>query len=206
MNLFTSVGIKTIIFAVFILTLSACSSISQKEFGSSYSEDQRQLDGLNIDDFTKAGLKAFSRAHLNASPTIVFQKMADHKNMNLWVPMIDHEVQVDFSKSEPPGANGVGTIRVCDFGGDILTEKIQYWEQNKQYAYSVLPNENVAGVDHLGVITIESDGKGGSLVTWRQYFNPKPWSLKAKIMPFMMSMVMDNALENLSEEYGGKVL
>ncbi len=191
---------------IVVLTTTACSSVSQKEFGSAYGFEQRQFDGLNVDQYSKAEQKAVSRAHLNAAPKVVFEKMADHENINQWIPMIDHEVQVDHSHATIPGENGVGTIRICEFGGDTLTEEIRYFNSGHSYAYSVIENEDTPATDHLGVITIEDDGKGGSLVSWRQYFTAKPWSIKARVMPTVMGMVMDEALENLAQQYGGEVL
>ena len=193
----------TMMATVFVV---GCSTMTQQEFGSTYSIEQRRFDTLQVNDFTNAPQKAFSRARLSASPEVVFAKMADHENLDEWIPLINHKVVVDHSHSKHPGKNDVGTIRICNFGGDTLTERIQYWQPGRSYAYSVLPSEDNPATDHLGVITVESDGAGGSLVSWRQYFNPKPWSLKAKVMPLMMGMVMDKALGNLADQYGGEVL
>lgn len=113
---------------------------------------------------------------------------------------------VNHNNSITPNQCNVGSTRTCNFGGDILNETIKYWDEGECYAYSVTADENSQAIDHLGVITVESDGGNGSIVSWRQFFNPKPGSLKAKIMPFMMRFVLGKALKNLSKEFGGKAI
>jgi len=171
-------------------------SIDQAKFNNT----ERKFNDLHVDSFTNAPERAMATIKVNANPEKVFAKLADHKNMNKWVPMIKHEVQVDHSKSETPNQNDIGTVRVCNFGGDLLTEKIVYWRNNQVYAYSVTPGESSPAVDHLGVIMVEQTESNGSLVTWKQFFNPKPGSMKAKMMPFMMQFVMKKALKNLAKQ------
>ncbi len=179
---------------------------SQALLDSSYSYEERRFDSLNVDDFTTAPLRAIAKAHFKAAPDRVFAKFADHEGMSQWVPMVKHGVRIDHASSKTPHRCDAGSVRVCNFGGDVLTETIKHWDAGKCYAYSVKPDKNSPAVDHLGVVTIESDGKGGSVVSWRQYFNPKPWSMKAKMMPFMMRFVLGKALKNLAKEFGGGVI
>lgn len=171
-----------------------------------YGADDRQFGALNIEDLTQAKQYAMSIAHLNAPPDTVFEKVADHQNLRDWVPMINHLVEVDHSHSISPGNSDVGTIRTCEFGGDTLVEEIRYWKEGVGYAYSVREGKGVAVKNHLGVIWLESDGQGGTYLTWRQFFEKKPWSFKAQIMPFMMTHVMNKAMKNLTKEWGGEVL
>ncbi|MFT7560319.1 MAG: hypothetical protein ACI93R_002237 [Flavobacteriales bacterium] len=168
--------------------------------------DRRHFDDLSVDSFTTAPLRAKAKAHFKRSPAVVFERLADLEAINEWVPMIKDRPKVDHSQSLNPNTNGVGSQRVCNFGGDHLTETLRYWNEGTCYAYSVTPDKNSPAIEHLSVVMVESDGNGGSLVSWRQFFNPKPWSLKAKIMPFMMGFVMNKALKNLTKEFGGTVL
>lgn len=179
---------------------------SSSTLDSSYSYEQRRFGSLDVDAHTSAPQRAIAKAHFNAPPAVVFAKLADHENLNKWVPMIKHKVKVDHAGSRTPGQCDVGSKRVCNFGGDILTETIKHWEDGSCYAYAVAPDKSSPAVDHLGVVTVESDGKNGSVVSWRQYFNPKPWSMKAKMMPFMMRFVLNKALKNLTKEFGGSVI
>ena len=194
---------KKLLLCVAFLSLAGCAT---KMLPTQQTVDDRHIGSLKIDEFTQSKQYAISAAHLNASPETVFAKISDHKNLRDWVPMIDHLVEVDHSKSVTPGQPNVGTVRICDFGGDTLVEDIRYWQDGVGYAYSVRDSDDVAVTNHLGVMWVVSDQKGGSYLVWRQYFEKKSWSLKAQIMPFMMSYVMDNAMENLVEEWGGEVL
>lgn len=195
--------LKKSLLCIAFLIMAGCAS---KMLPTQYSIDDRQYGGLDINEYTQSELYAISAVHLNVPPETVFAKVSDHRNLRDWVPMIDHLVEVDHSNSLTPGKSNVGTVRVCDFGGDRLVEDIRYWQEGVGYAYSVRDDESVAVTDHLGVMWVESDNKGGSYFVWRQFFNKKPWSVKAQIMPMMMSYVMNNAMESLVEDFGGEVL
>ena len=60
--------------------------------------------------------------------------------------------------------------------------------------------EDGAIKDHLAVVTVEPDGTGGSLVSVRQFFNSKRWSLKGKIIPVVMKTMLNRGLSNLKKE------
>ncbi len=192
--------------ASLLVLLQGCTNLSDVDnFATQYDVSSRAFEGISVDEATAAPLQAIARAHFEASPAVVFGRMGDHKSMGEWLPMLDHDIQVDNRRSITPGKNDVGTTRVCIFGGDTLTEDVIHWVPGKGYSYSVRDSEEAPAKNHLGVITIEEDGKGGSLVTWRQYFDPKGFKGEY-IMPAMMSYVLNGALDNLSEEFGGEVL
>lgn len=197
------IRIKSTTIGIALLTIMGCSTQS---IPTQYGVEDRHYGKLNVDDFTHSTQYAISIAHVSAPPETVFAKVSDHQNLRDWVPMIDHLVKVDHTNSVTPGQSGVGTVRTCEFGGDTLVEDIRYWEPGVGYAYSVRDDDSVAVTNHLGVVWVESDQAGGSYVIWRQFFEKKPWSVKAQVMPFMMSYVMDSAMENLVDEWGGEVL
>ncbi|ARU54610.1 MxaD protein [Oleiphilus messinensis] len=194
--------LKTLLFICALAVLNGCASV---DFPTNFTETDRVYDDLNVNALTNAPQYAISVAQLNAPPEAVFEVVADHENLRDWVPMIDHLVEVDHSQSLPPGRPGVGTVRICDFAGDILTEDILYWKEGVGYAYSVRDHEDLAVTKHLGVIWVEPDQRGGSYISWRQFFEKKPGSIKAHMMPVMMSYVMDSALDNLVDKWGGEV-
>jgi len=193
---------KWLLGALFV-AINGCASHS---LPTKYGVEDRQFGDLNVDSFTPAQQYALSVARLNAAPETVFAKVADHRNLRDWVPMIDHLVELDNSNATTPGQPGVGSFRTCQFGGDTLVEDIRFWQEGVGYAYSVRDGKGVAVENHLGVFWLESDGKGGTYLTWRQYFEKKHWSVKAQVMPFMMSYVMNKAMENLADQWGGEVL
>lgn len=153
---------------------------------------------LNIESFTSAKLKAIQVLDFHQSKDILFDVISDHSQLKLWVPMIRHEVLIDHSGSLTKGKNDVGSIRICNFGGDILKEKIVSWTQDESYAYSILHDKKNPIVNHLGIFQILENDHGCKLI-WKQYFDTKPWSLKSKMMPFVMKYVMRKALLNLKK-------
>lgn len=175
----------------------------QNTLASSYSIKQRQFGALNVDDFTAAPQRVIAKANFNAAAAIVFAKLADHESMHQWMPMIKDTVSFDHCGSKIPGQCDVGSVRMSNFGGDMLRETIKYWEPGKCYAYAAVPDKKLPAVDHLSVITVESAGENSSIVSWRQFFNPKPWSIQAKLMPFIMRSILAGALKNLAKEFGG---
>ena len=200
---------KKIFTLLCMIGLSACTSIERgnsADWPSQYAEKTRDFGELHVDQFTSAPQRAHVKAHFVAAPEQVFARIGDHRNLRDWINEIDHLVEVDHSQSITPGRSNVGTTRVCDFAGMKLTERMQFWEPGVSYAYTILDGEDAVATQHLGVFTIEEDGGGGSILSWRQYFEPKPWSLKGHMMPFIMPGIMERALDNLTEDLGGSVL
>jgi len=196
------VGISIGLIVVVLFTGTMFFSTKNIEFKSAFSTDSRDFFSIHVNDQTSAPQQVIARAHLTASPNTIFNKMSDHRNLKDWVPMIDHLVTVDNSKSLTPGASNKGTSRICIFGGKKLVEDITHWIPGKAYAYSARSGNDSPISNHLAVITIEDDLKGGSYVTWRQYY--KPVNFKGQyIMPIMMNYVLRKALQNLADEFGG---
>ncbi len=194
---------KTLMVILTLALLQACSSYEHPDdFNTQFKPGDRNFDGISVNEVTRAPLQVIVRAQFEASPKQVFSRMGDHKNLGEWIPFLDHEIQVDNRHSITPGQNDVGTVRICLFGDKNLTEDIKHWVPGKGYSYSARNTPNSPMKNHLGVITIEEDGKGGSLITWRQYFEPSGFKGK-HIMPAMMTYMLDKALDNLSEEFGG---
>jgi len=57
--------------------------------------------------------------------------------------------------------------------GTEAVETISYWEEGLGYGYSLHDNPNIPLTEHLAVLQVETDSNGGSLVTYRQYFEPE---------------------------------
>jgi uncharacterized protein YndB with AHSA1/START domain len=156
---------------------------------------------LDVRDFTKAPLKSHKTIVINANASKVFEVLADHEGLRKWVPMINHEVVVNHEQSESKGGNGIGSVRVCNFGGDHLTETIKFWDAGNVYAYSVREDKNSPAVNHLAVFQVTKLSVDVTQVTWAQFFDPKPGSMKGKMMPVMMRLVMAKALKNLKKMF-----
>jgi len=193
-----------------ILGLTACTTAIQVDADSSYqpqyNAETRELGKLKVDNLTPAPLQYYRVARLNAAPEKVFALVANHANVGDWIPGIDSVSDVNHSKSMTPGKPNKGTTRtIVDATGQALTEDITYWEKDVGYSYSIQETPAAPLTKHLGVIQIESDGNGGSLLTYRQYFEAKD-SIKGKLTPFIMKILLNKALGNLTDEFGGELL
>lgn len=168
----------------------------------------RLVHGFNVDQHTSAPLKQFRQVKLLAPPGEVFAFVADHEGMSEWIPMM-HRVSVDHSESaNGPGQCGVGSMRYCTIKPDTIAEKIVAWEPGVMYAYRVIDGQKGVPINGgLGVVTFEpADDGDATLLTWRIFYTPKKWSLKAKVMPAMVGFQLGGGLKNLTKHFGGSVI
>lgn len=149
---------------------------------------------LNIKEFTHASEQIKVNRLIKASITKVWQVVADHQGMTQWMPMIKH---VNLVKPDKQGTWEAGCERHCQFGNDLLQEKIAFWDPPYGYAYMISDMHIVK--NHLGHIQL-TEKLEGTLVTWTQYFEPqgnfmKKWMAKNVMLP----QVMKKALKNLEK-------
>lgn len=150
---------------------------------------------LNVRKWTDAPQQLSITREIKASPEKIWSTLSDHQGMTQWMPMIKN---VDLIKADDNGEWGEGCERHCQFGPDLLKEKIVHWDADHSYAYMISDNHMVKG--HLGHFTIEQKS-GYCLVTWDQYFYPQGIAVKKWMMKnVMMPNVMKRALKNLSKK------
>jgi uncharacterized protein YndB with AHSA1/START domain len=140
-------------------------------------------------DYSSSEQQVDYEGHIDAPPELVWAALSDHNGMTAWMPKLSH-VTVDNSNATTE--NGVGCERECTFNGSDLTERIVWWEEGVGYGYSVLDGPVS---DHVGIVTLEDDGNGGTNIYWDQYFEAK--GLKPKMMRKMMPKLLDEAVQNL---------
>ena len=193
--------------AAFLISILAVTSAYADTLPTTQQAEDRIFSTLNVDNFTDAPQRVIKVARLDAPPAVVFEKIANHRNMKEWAPMIEHWVKVDNSKSITPGLNNVGTIRVCPVNGNNIVEDILWFEPGVGYAYHARAETSPALVDHLGVMALESDGNGGSYLVWRQYFkNNGKLAIQSRTMAAMMPGMLESAFDQLIKVYGGEVV
>jgi len=143
-------------------------------------------------DYTQAPKQLSYEGHLAAPPDEVFAALADYEGMSSWMPKVSH-VEVDNSQATTD--NGVGCERVCTFNGKPLNEKIVWYSEGQGIGYTVVdgPVDN-----HLGYVTVQSDGAGGTDLVWDQYFEVN--SMKSRMMRKMMPKLLDEAVTNLDAQ------
>ena len=147
---------------------------------------------LLIKQFTNAPKQLMVERTVNAPIADVWNIVADHQGMTSWMPMIK---QVDLIESNQAGNWEAGSERHCQFGADLLKEKIVHWDPPYGYAYMISDMHIVK--DHLGYFQLEEVPEG-TKITWTQYFVPngnavKNWMSKNVMLP----SVMKKALRNL---------
>lgn len=172
---------------------------------SRYRNSDRKIGSLEVDRFTAAPLQIVMMARINLAPAQTFDLVA--RQLPQWVSQIPH-VAWDNRHSATAGQCDAGSVRQCAFGKKQITEQIQYWQEGSVYAYSADPEKSTASFPiqhHLGVFIVESDGRGGSLLTWRQYFN-RNFSLMAPMAGFGMRRIMKPALLKLVGQHGGELV
>lgn len=203
-RLFSLLTISTV--ALVGLTASAAPQEgSTFRYTSHYHHADRKVEQLDVDQLTAAPLQIVMMARLNLPPAQTFDLVS--RQLPKWISQVPH-VAWDHSHSAAAGQCGPGSVRQCAFGKDQIFEDIKYWQEGRVYAYSVDPDRSTAPFPikhHLGVFIVESDGNGGSLVTWRQYFNRK-FSLMAPMAGFGMRRIMKPGLEKLVAQHGGELV
>lgn len=186
-------------------TASASSQGAATHPASRYRKHDRKIGPLDVNRFTAAPLQIVMMARLDLAPEKTFELVS--RQLPQWVAQIPH-VAWDNSHSATAGQCGTGSVRQCAFGKDQVVEHIRFWQEGSLYAYSADPDKSTAPFpikNHLGVFIIESDGQGGSLLTWRQYFNRK-FSLLAPMAGFGMRRIMKPALQKLVAQHGGELI
>lgn len=198
-----AIGIATSSF----LVAAAARAIAEgeaREYTTSYQHADRTVDALRVDDFTDAPLQIVVMARVQTTPERAFQLVAIE--LDEWFLALGN-IRFDNTRSvNGPSEIGAGSVRSCDLDGDLLVEDLLYWQPSRVYAYSIqfdkgtvkMPIEN-----HLGVFIVEADGSGGSLITWRQYFNKRFHIMAPFLNYYMRNSLMKKGLGELIETHGG---
>ncbi len=132
---------------------------------------------------------------ISAPIEAVWAIVADHGGMTQWMPMISH---VELTKPNAAGEFSEGCERECQFGPDLLKEKIIFWDAPYGYAYNIADMHLVR--DHVGYIQLQPVS-GGTKVTWTQYFHPNSnFAMNFIARNVMLPGVMSKALKNLSKK------
>ncbi len=153
------------------------------------------MNKLNVKKFTQAPEQIMIQRFVKAPIEKVWQIVSDHQGMTNWMPMIRH---VDLKQPNQQGEWGAGCERHCQFGPDLLQEKIVHWDPPYGYAYMIADMHIVKS--HLGHFEL-LEKLDGTEVKWTQYFVPqgnfvKKWMARNVMLP----QVMKKALKNLEKK------
>ena len=212
----SSVGIVL----VSIVIISCSTTIPMKEEGSkgiytSKLDNRRgKFYGVDVKKMANgAPLRIVAMVHTNMDPDKAWR--ASLYDIDKWSNGLITEVKFTKSlqskKVVPWNEVASGNARHClNTEDDLrLIEKMRHVDhRNRFYVYAVdFDKSNVMFPmkNHTGAVTVESDGQGGSLVTFRAYFdrNMNPMSL---IFPMMFRKQFVEFMAEFAKVYGGEVV
>ena len=193
---------------VIIALLSGCSHLpkegSEPKLTSNLDINSTKINGFDIRKHTKADLRVVKMIHVDRPAAQTFKLLVN--TMPKWSQ--DLESVTYFKNQQKIGqtSNSTATHRECVFQGDLITESIPGYQEGSLFAYSIDPSRSNLGFpieNHLAVITVEDDTKGGSLVTWRQYYDRK-LHVMAPFVTFFIDGLLDDSMQGFVKLYGGK--
>lgn len=157
-------------------------------------ENPRHIAGVNVDLYTDAPLRMTKTVALPGEPEAVFSTLTNYKAMPEWFPGMS---AVTVNNLDAGAEGGEGAVRVCTFGPDQeITEDIVIFDAPNTLAYAVRNGNFMGMTGHFALLTVEPK-KGGSLLSWHQYFNhPDPAAFNAR-----GGAMLDGALRNLLKQY-----
>jgi hypothetical protein len=197
--------------AMLFLVTTSCTSFQTEpegaspELTSSFAHDLKWVGAFSIDGVTTAPLQIVAMAYVELPCEDVFDLTV--AGLSQWVPQVE-DVAFDHSLSSTPGQMGVGSLRTSTFDGSRLQERIEHWDPPRSYAFRILVDTSEADIpitDHMGLFLVESK-QGGSLITWRQYFQPDSGLRGYFVTGFLKDSMMRTALDRLAQQHGGTLV
>ncbi|APB32829.1 hypothetical protein GlitD10_0517 [Gloeomargarita lithophora Alchichica-D10] len=156
---------------------------------------------FDVRQFTDAPLQMAGEFIFNASPEVVFDRVASPEGIVSWFPTL-YAATGEHSASENGDTWGAGSKRYCNTRlMGTLNETILYWHPPQAYAYSV-KNWAMPIKDHCGVMIVEPWGAHQTRFIWHQYYTPVGLFLRY-LFPAMMIYMMNQGLEQLRQTLGG---
>lgn len=154
---------------------------------------------LLVNTFTQAPLQARFDVRLKASAEAVFNVVANHAKMCDIVPGMERITVRAAVDGEP---SGVGTVRYCDFGNDmVIAEQIVLWQPPLAYGYKIAVPNPFGLWHHFSRVDCYPEEQHTHL-TWRQFFDHDD-------LPAMLALISGSLLgvfENLIGRFGGETL
>lgn len=212
-------GIVLVAFTPFLLscttnTIPVLDEGARPNITSKFDNEKGILHGVNVKEMANgAPLRAVAMAHTNLSPDEAWEASIEVAN---WSAGAITDVDLFRGSS---GGNRIaytelkrGDVRHClnKATGDLIVEKFRYVNHDQRLFVFSLDFERTniffPAKNHTGVITVESDGNGGSILTMRGYFdttwNPVSWIF----MPAAFRSAFDDAVSEFAKVYSGEVI
>ena len=130
---------------------------------------------------------------IKASKEKVWRKISNIAGLSLWV--IDVKKTTYLSKKR----RNVGAIRKITFtDGNTIEEHIVVWKEGEYFTY--IATEGLPLRAYIATISIKSQDKKSTQLTWQSYFNSKKMSMK-QFVEFVsfIGAFYEASLENLKK-------
>ena len=183
-----------------VAMLASCSSFpdvnSEPKYTTEYSADDVEFRGAPISKYSDARRRHMFIYHFEVQPEVIFE---DVVRLTGFAP-----VRWDDNGTGIEGP-GKGTIRWVEAAGKEVREELVEYDPPHMLFYQIDPAQSTFKFrlkNHIAAVTVESDGDGGSIVTWRIYYDNvlRPLSpLKKKIF----NAAIPGGLDGLVEIHGG---
>ena len=195
-----------------LLLLTACANTplegSASQYTSHYDRASHQVNAFDVRTVTSAPEQIVLMFRIDETPEEAFELVADIEKLSTWFTDIKNPVVDNTHSERGPGLLGTNSARSCSLDGETLFEDIVYYDhKNLAYAYSINMEKSTLSFpisNHMSMFTVESDGRGGALISWRHYFD-KNFHITAPVLNLMMEqLIMKPAVENLFALHGGE--
>ncbi|UWR21745.1 SRPBCC family protein [Sulfitobacter sp. S190] len=162
----------------------------------------KELERNEVRRITQAPLRMAGTFDFAVPAEVLFPRISEPAQMAAWFPLLKGG-KLDHATSQDAGDWGEGSKRQCYTNGmGTLYETIHYWDAPNAYTYEV-KNFMMPITDHLALMAITPNGRGGVLMTWHQYFNLKGIAMR-HMFPTMMLGMMNKGMATLAKDLGGE--
>lgn len=174
-------------------------SLAQPEHASTL---VARLERDHVRRVTNAPLRMAGRFDFAVPPAELFPHISEPGLMAAWFPLLKGG-DLDHASSGNVGEWAEGSKRQCYTNGmGTLYETIHYYDAPNAYTYEVR-NFMMPIANHLALMVVEDNGRGGSTMTWHQYFDLKGIAMR-HVFPTMMITLMNSGMAALAKKLGGQ--
>jgi len=183
-----------------LVILAGCGGLpkvnSEPIFTTKYKTDDTSFRGAPVSKYSDAERRHLFIYHFEASPEVIFDDVVRLKGFA--------EIRWDDNGTGIEGP-GKGTIRwVANMGKEIREELMEY-DPPYMHFYQIDPEKSTFKFrlkNHIAVVTVESDGEEGSILSWRIYYDYIARPLTALKKP-IFNTAIPKGLDGLVKIHGG---
>ena len=169
---------------------------STPKYTTKYSEEDTSFRGIPVSKYSDAKRRHFFIYHYNASPEVIFDDVVRLKGFA--------KVRWDDNGTGIEGP-GKGTIRWVAMPTGEIREELMEYDPPYMHFYQIDPQKSTFKFrlkNHIAVVTVESDGEKGSIVTWRIHYDYVARLLSPTKKP-IFNTAIPKGLDELVKVHGG---